>query len=97
MVGEALTNVARHSHARSARVEMTRDGDVLTVRVDDDGVGGADPRAGTGLAGLRERAEAADGNLTVTSPDGGPTTIELLLPARAPAAPRAPAVPGGVA
>ncbi|MEV0893933.1 sensor domain-containing protein [Promicromonospora sp. NPDC050262] len=83
VVSEALTNVARHSRALGAGVEVARDGDVLTVRVHDDGVGGADPRAGTGLAGLRERAEAAGGNLTVTSPDGGPTTITLLLPARA--------------
>ncbi|MFI8523833.1 sensor histidine kinase [Promicromonospora sukumoe] len=97
VVSEALTNVARHSGARSARVEVVRDGDVLSVRVDDDGVGGADPRAGTGLAGLGERAEAADGNLAVTSPAGGPTTIALLLPARAPVVPGAPAVPGGAA
>ncbi len=97
VVSEALTNVARHSRASSARVEVVRDGDVLTVRVDDDGVGGADPHAGTGLAGLRERAEAADGNLTVTSPAGGPTMVELLLPARPPAVPGGTAIPSGAA
>ncbi|MFI2364498.1 sensor domain-containing protein [Promicromonospora sp. NPDC019610] len=93
VVSEALTNVARHSRARAAAVEVAQDGDVLTVRVHDDGVGGADPRAGTGLAGLRERAAATDGNLTVTSPAGGPTTVTLLLPARAAAV--VPAVPTG--
>lgn len=95
VVSEALTNVARHSRARGAGVEVAQDGDVLTVRVHDDGVGGADPRTGTGLAGLRERAEAAGGDLTVTSPAGGPTTVALRLPARAPAV--VPAGPTGVA
>ena len=94
VVSEALTNVARHSQARTARVVLARDGAVLTVQVHDDGVGGAgfgsdagsDAGSGTGLVGLRERAEAAGGSLTVASPPGGPTTIALLLPARARAA-----------
>jgi signal transduction histidine kinase len=86
VVSESLTNIARHSRARTARVVLARDGDVLTVRVHDDGVGGADLGSGTGLLGLRERAEAARGSLTVTSPPGGPTTVALLLPARAPRA-----------
>lgn len=84
VVSESLTNIARHSQARTARVELARDGEVLTVRVHDDGVGGADPRSGTGLVGLRERAEATWGSLTVTSPPGGPTTVVLLLPADPP-------------
>jgi signal transduction histidine kinase len=94
VVSEALTNVARHSQARTARVVLARDGEVLTVQVHDDGVGGArfgsgaasGAGSGTGLVGLRERAEAAGGSLTVASPPGGPTTIALLLPARARAA-----------
>jgi signal transduction histidine kinase len=94
VVSEALTNVARHSRARTARVVLAREGDLLTVRVHDDGVGGAHfgsgagsgAGSGTGLVGLRERAEAAGGSLMVTSPPGGPTTIALLLPARARAA-----------
>jgi signal transduction histidine kinase len=97
VVSEALTNVARHSQARTAQVVLARDGDVLTVRVRDDGVGGASFRSGTGLVGLRERAEAAQGNLAISSPVGGPTTVDLLLPARAPLAPppavNPPAVP----
>jgi signal transduction histidine kinase len=87
VVSEALTNVARHSQAGRARVVLARDGGLLTVQVHDDGLGGADfgsgAGSGTGLVGLRERAEAAGGSLTVTSPPGGPTTVALLLPARA--------------
>jgi signal transduction histidine kinase len=90
VVSEALTNVARHSQARTARVVLARDGGVLVVRVHDNGVGGAafgsGTGSGTGLVGLRERAEAAQGSLTVSSPAGGPTTVALLLPARAPLA-----------
>ncbi|MEU4386417.1 sensor domain-containing protein [Promicromonospora sp. NPDC023805] len=90
IVSEALTNVARHSQAGRARVVLARDDGLLTVRVHDDGLGGADfgtgAGSGTGLVGLRERAEAAGGSLTVTSPPGGPTTVGLLLPARARAA-----------
>jgi signal transduction histidine kinase len=94
VVSEALTNVARHSQAGRARVVLARDGELLTVRVHDDGLGGADfgsgtssgAGSGTGLVGLRERAEAAGGSLTVASPPGGPTTVGLLLPARARAA-----------
>ncbi len=98
VVSEALTNVARHSQARTARVVLARDGGVLVVRVHDDGIGGAGTGSGTGsgtgLVGLRERAEAAQGSLTVSSPAGGPTTVALLLPARAPlAAPPAVAHP----
>jgi signal transduction histidine kinase len=71
-------------------VVLARDGGVLVVRVHDNGVGGAafgsGTGSGTGLVGLRERAEAAQGSLTVSSPAGGPTTVALLLPARAPLA-----------
>jgi signal transduction histidine kinase len=50
------------------------------VRVDDDGVGGADATGGSGLTGIRSRIEAHDGTLSVTSPPGGPTTVEVELP-----------------
>ncbi|GAB2476392.1 sensor histidine kinase [Promicromonospora xylanilytica] len=94
VVSEALTNIARHSEAHAAEVHVARDGELLAVRVRDDGVGGADLRSGSGLVGLQERAEAAQGSLTVTSPPGGPTTVALLLPARGPhAAPAVQAVP----
>lgn len=79
-VAEALTNAARHSGARSVDVAVRREGAMLAVRVRDDGTGGARESAGSGLAGIRRRAEAHDGTFRVTSPVGGPTTVEVLLP-----------------
>ncbi|MGW2222642.1 sensor histidine kinase, partial [Nonomuraea sp. NPDC001684] len=79
-VAEALTNVGKHSGARHAEVVVERVGPVLRVQVRDDGKGGARDDAGTGLAGVRRRVEAHDGTMTLTSPDGGPTVIEVELP-----------------
>lgn len=79
-VAEAVTNVTRHSGARQARVRVTRAGGRLHVHIHDDGRGGADERAGSGLVGIRRRVEAHDGTLTVDSPVGGPTDIGLELP-----------------
>ena len=79
-VAEALTNVAKHSRARQATVTVRRAGDRLRVTVVDDGDGGADLGGGSGLLGIRRRAEAHDGTLTLTSPPGGPTTVEVSLP-----------------
>jgi len=53
---------------------------VLRLTVTDDGVGGADPAKGTGLAGLAQRAGSVDGTLSISSPAGGPTTITAELP-----------------
>jgi signal transduction histidine kinase len=80
VVAEALTNVARHSRARQAAVTVRRDRDRLLLRIDDDGRGGADERHGSGLTGIRRRVAAHDGGLTVTSPAGGPTRVEVELP-----------------
>jgi signal transduction histidine kinase len=52
---------------------------VLSLEITDDGVGGADP-AGQGLSGLAARVAGVDGRLRVTSPAGGPTTLEVTLP-----------------
>ncbi|MDG4832787.1 sensor domain-containing protein [Solwaraspora sp. WMMD1047] len=79
-VAEALTNIARHSAARAAVVTVRRADDRLLVRIRDDGVGGADERGGSGLAGIRRRVEAHDGTFTLASPAGGPTTVEVSLP-----------------
>ena len=79
-VSEALTNVARHSGARHATLVLRRTDGRLRVRVTDDGHGGADERAGSGLAGIRRRAEAHDGTFVLVSPAGGPTTLEVDLP-----------------
>lgn len=80
VTAEALTNIAKHSRARHATVTVRRTGDRLSLRVEDDGVGGADGRAGSGIAGIRSRIEAHDGHLTLTSPPGGPTTLQVELP-----------------
>jgi signal transduction histidine kinase len=80
VVSEALANIARHSRAARAWVAVVRTADRLRVTVTDDGVGGADPGAGTGLRGLAQRTAAVDGTLTVASPRGGPTTISVDLP-----------------
>ncbi|WP_433718223.1 sensor histidine kinase [Actinoplanes sp. CA-051413] len=79
-VAEALTNVAKHSGAGSAVVRAHRRGNRLSIVVADDGAGGADETAGSGLAGIRRRAEALDGVVTVSSPPGGPTTLIVELP-----------------
>jgi signal transduction histidine kinase len=82
VVAEALANVAKHSGASEAQVSVWRaPEDMLVVEIVDDGKGGADPEAGTGLAGLADRLAALDGCLFVESPAGGPTRVgaELLL------------------
>src|SRR6266536_5959731 len=79
VVAEALTNVAKHAKASRALVTVTRSGHLLNVAVSDDGIGGASV-AGQGLSGLAARVAGIDGRLLVTSPDGGPTVIEAVLP-----------------
>jgi signal transduction histidine kinase len=83
---EALANVAKHAHASAVTIEVTRVDRVLRVVVADDGIGGADPARGSGLVGLKDRAEALGGRLTVTSPVGAGTTIQVLIPRTPPAA-----------
>jgi signal transduction histidine kinase len=80
VVTEALTNIAKHSGASHSVVAVTLDGGVLSVTVADDGVGGAHPAKGHGLAGLNDRVAALDGHLAVVSPPGGPTSITAQLP-----------------
>jgi signal transduction histidine kinase len=77
---EALTNVAKHAGATSARVTFAREADVLRFEINDDGRGGADPRSGSGILGLRDRAEAAGGTLFVISPPGKGTLVTATLP-----------------
>ena len=80
VVSEALANIAKHSRARNATITAQRAADTLRLTVTDDGVGGADPARGTGLAGLARRAASVDGTLRLDSPVGGPTTITVELP-----------------
>jgi PAS domain S-box-containing protein len=80
IVSETLTNVAKHAQATSASVVIRRDGDGVRLEITDDGRGGADPETGTGLLGLRDRAEAAGGTLFVVSPPGKGTVVTATLP-----------------
>ncbi|WP_405144862.1 sensor domain-containing protein [Sphaerisporangium sp. NBC_01403] len=80
VVCEALANVARHSRATRATVEGRFRDDRLVVEIRDDGVGGADASAGTGLAGLADRVSVVDGRLMLSSPPGGPTLLRVEIP-----------------
>jgi len=80
IVSEALTNVVKHAQASKAKVDMTLAGDALRFEVTDDGRGGADPFAGSGILGLRDRAEAVGGTLFVISPPGKGTVVTAQLP-----------------
>ncbi|CAB4891844.1 unannotated protein [freshwater metagenome] len=90
VVAEALANVARHAEAGRARVEVTETAGVLRVLVADDGRGGADPAAGSGLQGLRDRVEATGGTLAVGDAPGGGTTVVARLPVGGGAVPPGP-------
>jgi signal transduction histidine kinase len=79
-VCEALANVAKHSRASRATVRGRLVDGVLVLEVHDDGVGGADPAAGTGLTGLADRVAVVDGRLLLSSPAGGPTLVRVEIP-----------------
>ncbi len=79
VVAEALTNIAKHARATRAEISADRRGDLLHIMIRDDGIGGADPH-GQGLSGLADRVTGVDGRLSVHSPAGGPTVIEVDLP-----------------
>ena len=80
IVAESLTNIAKHSEARHARVNVNRDDSRLRVEISDDGKGGARLEPGGGLSGLADRVQSLEGTFRVASPDGGPTTIIAELP-----------------
>ena len=80
VVAEGLTNVARSAHAARAAVTVERRDGGLAVEVRDDGVGGADARAGSGITGLQDRVRALNGRLQLDSPPGAGTTLEVWLP-----------------
>jgi signal transduction histidine kinase len=80
VVAESLTNVAKHAPGASAKVTLKLDDEVLGVTVADDGPGGADVSAGSGLDGLRRRVAALDGEMKIVSPAEGGTRIEVRLP-----------------
>jgi signal transduction histidine kinase len=80
VAAEALTNAARHAHASTVTIRAWTEGRTFRMTVTDDGVGGADPRRGSGLAGLEDRVAAISGSLGVlAAPDGG-TVVDVRLP-----------------
>ena len=79
-VAEALTNTAKQAHATAVDIGVHTDGDRLRIDVRDDGRGGADPHAGSGLLGLKDRIEALGGLFVVHSPPGSGTTLQIALP-----------------
>jgi signal transduction histidine kinase len=79
-VAEALTNVAKYAQAHEASVTVARDNGHVRVEVRDDGVGGADPRSGSGLSGLSDRVAALGGQLSLESPAGAGTRLRADIP-----------------
>ncbi|WP_327085544.1 sensor histidine kinase [Nonomuraea sp. NBC_01738] len=79
IVAESITNAAKHSGATRVSVRLAVAG-TLRIEITDDGSGGIDETRGTGVAGIRLRAAALDGTVTVDSPAGGPTAITVELP-----------------
>ncbi|MGN9845485.1 sensor histidine kinase [Nonomuraea sp. H19] len=77
---EALANLAKHARASAAAIEVSRRGRTCRVEISDDGAGGADPAAGSGLRGLADRIETFGGRLTITSPIGQGTRLAAELP-----------------
>jgi PAS domain S-box-containing protein len=77
---EALANVAKYAHASTASVRVSRRNGMASIEIADDGVGGADETAGTGLQGLADRVAALDGTLRILSPLGAGTVVTAELP-----------------
>jgi len=80
VVSEALTNTAKHANATTAEVEVATGQGELRVRVRDDGHGGADFGHGSGLLGLKDRVEALGGRISLHSPTGAGTTLDVHIP-----------------
>jgi signal transduction histidine kinase len=94
-VSEALTNTIKHAHASAADVEVAASNGLLHVCIRDDGRGGAALGPGSGLVGLKDRIEAAGGRITLHSPPGAGTTVQITLPLTDPGRPGPPGRYGG--
>ena len=91
-VAEALTNVAKYANANRVGVSVSRVNGAARVEVVDDGVGGANPDIGSGLAGLVDRIEALEGTIDIVSPVGRGTALRAEIPI-GPSTPRKPGSP----
>jgi signal transduction histidine kinase len=80
VVSEALTNAVTHANPSVVRIDVDLSDGLLTLSVDDDGVGGADLGRGSGLIALEDRVEALGGKIEITSPRGRGTSLQVTLP-----------------
>jgi PAS domain S-box-containing protein len=80
VVSEALTNVAKYAQAERALVRVVCENGCAIVDVRDDGAGGAELGAGSGLRGLADRVSALDGRLEIESTPGGGTLVRAIIP-----------------
>jgi signal transduction histidine kinase len=80
VVSELLTNAAKHAQASAVWIGVHAPDKVLSLTVADDGCGGADPARGSGLVGLRDRVEAIGGTISVRSPLGSGTRVDVEIP-----------------
>ena len=81
VAAESITNAVKHAQASAVAVQGGLRGEAIEVEITDDGVGGADPRRGTGLIGLKDRVDTLGGTISFASPTGAGTTIRMRLPA----------------
>ena len=84
VASEALTNAAKYADPSKVSVSAGRRNGALVVRILDDGIGGAVPSPGSGLAGMTDRVTALGGSLTVESPAGrargdGGAAVRVLI------------------
>jgi signal transduction histidine kinase len=80
VASEAFANAAKHAEASVVELQASVRDDLLVLSIRDDGVGGADPRRGSGLVGLIDRVEAVGGTISVASPPGDGTSLRVRLP-----------------
>ncbi|HXV70788.1 MAG TPA: sensor histidine kinase [Acidimicrobiia bacterium] len=80
VIAEAMTNITRHSGARSGNISVVRSNGAVHIEVRDDGHGGADPAVGSGLRGLMDRIDAISGTLVIDSPPGRGTVLRVDIP-----------------
>jgi signal transduction histidine kinase len=80
LVSEALTNVLKHAHASVVSIDLGYEDAEIRLMVRDDGIGGADPARGSGLAGLKDRVQALGGTIQITSPAGKGTSLAVTIP-----------------
>jgi signal transduction histidine kinase len=84
VISEALTNVTKYARATRATVRVAERDDHLCIEIEDDGIGGADPRSGSGLRGLGDRMASLDGTISVVSPIGAGTRVTARIPTNHP-------------